>query len=108
MPLKQYGVLKAKLVDRRVGGGPGLPPPQLHVTAEGTHYRCAVNVESTDHSALLYLAEEAFIHPLTTSLAQLPAGFTRLNSAPGGLALDYIRANLLDPRQVRAVPPDVA
>jgi uncharacterized protein YukJ len=37
-------------------------------------------------------------------LLNLPDGFTLLPSSPGGLALDFIRANLFDRMMLRAVP----
>jgi uncharacterized protein YukJ len=41
-------------------------------------------------------------------LKELPAGFTPLERKPGGLALDYIRANLFRPDQMVPLPFDVA
>jgi uncharacterized protein YukJ len=53
---------------------------------------------------MLYLADEAFAHPLVQELPGLPDGFSPLPSAAGGLALDFIRANLFDRTLLRPVP----
>ena len=41
---------------------------------------------------------------MTQSLPGLPGGFTLLASQPGGMALDFIRANLFDRQQMRPEP----
>jgi uncharacterized protein YukJ len=40
-------------------------------------------------------------------LKELSAGFTTIDRVPGGLALDYIRANLFAPDKMFALPFDV-
>jgi uncharacterized protein YukJ len=71
-------------------------------------YRIAVNVKSKQSpSELLYLIVENYVHPLLDGLKELPAGFTALENRPGGLALDYIRANLFRPDQMVPLPFDV-
>jgi uncharacterized protein YukJ len=52
-------------------------------------------------SELLYVADESFRHPLTQSLPDLSAGSTPLASQPGGMALDFIRANLFDRQKMQ-------
>jgi uncharacterized protein YukJ len=108
VPLKSYGVLKGKATGRRFERGEDTPHYQIHVTAREQHYRCAVNVESSDRSALLFVADDHFAHPLTAELAQLGSGFHVLPNRADSLALDYIRGNLLDRRQLKVVAPDVA
>jgi uncharacterized protein YukJ len=108
VPLKSYGVLKGRAVGRRFERGADTPHYQIHVTAQGQHYRCAVNVESGDQSSLLFVADDRFVHPLTAQLAGLDDGYHVLPNRPDSAALDYIRGNLLDRRQRRVVPPDVA
>jgi uncharacterized protein YukJ len=109
MPLRSYGVLAARVVDRRREGTTDTPHYQLHlVDDQGTHYRSAVNVLSQEMpSELLYLADENFAHPLTGRLPAAGSGFTTLPSKPGGAALDFIRGNLFDPAQMRTIPPDL-
>ena len=66
--------------------------------ADDDDYRIAVNVKSKKSpSELLYLIVENYANQLVDGLKGLVAGFTPLESKPGGLALDYIRANLFAP-----------
>jgi hypothetical protein len=105
MPLARYGVLAGRVVDRRAEGGTDTPHYQIQVDGGGVDFRVAVNVLSKQHpSELLYLADESFQHPVVQELATRPDGFTPLPSTPGGLALDFIRANLFDRTKLRAVP----
>jgi uncharacterized protein YukJ len=105
MPLARYGVLAGRVMDRRAEGGTDTPHYQILVAGGEVEYRVAVNVLSQEHpSELLYVADEAFGHPLVQELAGLPDGFTQLPSSPGGLALDFIRANLFDHTLLRPVP----
>jgi uncharacterized protein YukJ len=105
MPLARYGVLAGRVVDRRAEGGTDTPHYQVHVHGGDVEFRVAVNVLSKQHpSELLYLADEAFHHPVVQELPGLADGFTLLPSQPGGLALDFIRANLFDRQAMRPVP----
>jgi uncharacterized protein YukJ len=105
MPLAGYGVLAARALGSRTEGGSDSPHFQVHMDAAGTDYRLAVNVLSQESpSELLYLADEAFAHPVLELLPGLGDGFTELASAPGGAALDFIRGNLFDPKQMTPVP----
>jgi uncharacterized protein YukJ len=105
MPLARYGVLAGRVVDRRAEGGTDTPHYQIQVDGGGVDYRVAVNVLSRQApSELLYLADEAFQHPVLQGLRDLPEGFTTLPSTAGGLALDFIRANLFDRQLLRPVP----
>jgi uncharacterized protein YukJ len=107
MPLKNYGVLKGRPISRRLGAGAS-PHYQVHLVDDDADYRIAVNVKSKQSpSELLYLIVENYVHPLVDDLKGLPAGFTILESRPGGLALDYIRANLFRPDQMVPLPFDV-
>ena len=107
MPLKNYGVLKGRPISSRVGVGSS-PHYQIHIVDNTTDYRIAVNVMSQlSPSELLYLIDDDFRHPVLENLKTLAPGFTRLASQPGGRALDYIRANLFDRNQLRALPHSV-
>jgi uncharacterized protein YukJ len=106
--LKTYGALRGRAVGVRVETNDASPHYQVHVLANETHYRLAVNVQSTDQSALLYAAIEAFQHPITDRLAQLASGFTSIQRGPGGPALDYVRGNLVDRASMQVVPANVA
>jgi uncharacterized protein YukJ len=109
LPLRSYGVLRGRAVDRRREGAPDdTPHYQVHVVDEaGTSYRIAVNVLSQlPPSELLYLASDDFQHPVTSTLPDT-GGWTPLPSAPGTAALDFIRGNLFDPARMRPLPADV-
>jgi uncharacterized protein YukJ len=56
---------------------------------------------------LLYFVDENFSHPITVELQELDFGFNELARKPGGLALDYIRGNLFDPKQMKSLPYNV-
>jgi uncharacterized protein YukJ len=110
MPLDAYGVLIATPVERRRESSTDAPHFQIHAADEaGTHYRIAVNVQSQQSpSELLYLLDDDFRHPVTAALAGLGPGWHALASRPGEASLDFIRANLFDPAQMRSLPPDVS
>ena len=50
-----------------------------------------VNIESSDGSEILYVIYNAFSPADPSGLNGLAAGITQLNSAPGTLAIDYVR-----------------
>lgn len=106
MSIANYGLLKASLLASRRESGGNSPHFQLHLRAAGTEYRAAVNVKSqAQPSELLFLVDETFDHPLLAALPALAPGFTPLPSRPGGLALDFVRANLFRRGQLRPLPP---
>jgi uncharacterized protein YukJ len=105
MPLESYGILKGSVVDSRREDHANSPHYQVHVHADGTSYRMAVNVKSrVSPSELRFLVDDRFRHPVVDGLPDLPHGFTELRSEPGGLALDFIRGNLFDRLQLRPLP----
>jgi len=108
MPLASYGVLAGSVAGQHAEGGTDSPHYQIRVRGGEADFRVAVNVLSQERPAeLLYVADENFRHPVTQGLPGLPAGFTSLASQPGGMALDFIRANLFDRQQMRPVPASV-
>ncbi len=107
MPLKNYGVLKGRAINRKLGEGPS-PHYQVLVNDEKQKHRIAINVKSKQSpSELLYFVDENFSHPITKELQELDFGFNELVRKPGGLALDYIRGNLFDPKQMKPLPYNV-
>jgi uncharacterized protein YukJ len=107
MPLKSYGVLKGRPVDRRLGVGQN-PHYQIRVVAGEEAFRIAVNVKSKQSpSELLYLLDDRFDHPILDGLPGLSEGFHRLPSGPANGCLDYIRGNLFDPSKMVALPFNV-
>jgi uncharacterized protein YukJ len=108
MPLKRYGVLKGSVVDARREDDSDSPHYQVHVRAEDTSYRIAINVKSQmSPSELLFLVDDRFQHPAIADLPGLPQGFTGLQGGPGSLALDFIRGNLFDRQRLRTLPHDL-
>jgi uncharacterized protein YukJ len=108
MPLRHYGVLKGSVVDARREDDPDTHHYQVHVRANSTSYRVAVNVKSRmSPSELLFIVDDSFRHPVTAGLPELPHGFTELQRGPGSLALDFIRGNLFDRQRLRPLPHDL-
>lgn len=107
MPLKNYGIMKGRVIDSRPGTGPS-SHYQINVVAGATQYRVAVNVKSQlAPSELLYLIVEDFRHPLMVGLSELSHGFSEVPCRPGGIALDFIRGNLFHRTQMRPLPYSV-
>jgi uncharacterized protein YukJ len=106
MPIKSYGVLKGKALEGRLAGkGGNKPHYQIHILADGTDHRIAVNVVSDQSpSELLFLLDPDFRHPALEKIRTVEEGFTPIASQPGGLALDFIRGSLFDPRDMKALP----
>lgn len=104
MSLHPYGVLKGKVIARRHAQGSGRHY-QIQVKELVGHCRVSVNISSQEYPSELEVAiVEGFHHPVTSLLAALPATFTQVPKRPGGLALDYIRANPLRPEQFSLLP----
>jgi uncharacterized protein YukJ len=103
MALKQYGVLAGRPIDRRLGTGAN-PHYQIHIVDNDTDYRIAVNVQSSDKSSVEYLVRDRFEHPILTEVAALKPGWHPLASKPGGVAIDFIRANIGDPTEFIPLP----
>ena len=103
MSLNQYGVLKGSAIDRRLGSGAN-PHYQIHIVDNDQDFRIAVNVQSQDKSEVEYVVDSHFSHPLLEKLNELPLGFNKLKSEPNGLALDFIRGNLVDPKKFVPLP----
>jgi uncharacterized protein YukJ len=109
MPLKTYGVLAGRVLDRQAEGGSDSPHFQILAQSGDERSRIAVNVLSQESpSELLFLADEDFRHPVTQALPALGDGFNPLPPGPGGQALDFIRGNLLDRTTMRPLPPNTA
>jgi uncharacterized protein YukJ len=110
MPIPSYGVLTATAIDRRREGSGDSPHFQVQARDDdGIDYRLAINVQSSEApSDLLYLLDDDFQHPLTAAVESLGPGWHPLAPAPGGPNLDFVRANLFDPADMRVLPPDAA
>ncbi|MEY2514422.1 MAG: hypothetical protein QOJ89_1780 [bacterium] len=107
MPLKNYGVLRARAIDHQLASR-GSEHFQIHALDGDVHHRIAINVASKEQPSVLdYLMDSDFRHPILETLAALPAGFSPLEPKPGGAALDFIRGNLFDRDALRQLPFDV-
>jgi uncharacterized protein YukJ len=96
MSLKNYGVLKGRPVDKRLGSSANAHY-QVHIVDNTVDYRIAINVESkASPSEVEYLVVENFQFPGAKQLTDLPTGFSALESKPGTSAIDFIRSNLFD------------
>ncbi|HTI14611.1 MAG TPA: YukJ family protein [Dictyobacter sp.] len=102
MPIPDYGVLKGHLV-ARIEATSQSPHYQIHVLDQQTqtHYRIAVNVlSSVKPYNLLYHIDDNFQDTITSQLDTLAEGFTSVPSKAGGLAIDFVRSNIVDPAQM--------
>lgn len=90
MPITSYSVLKGQPTAGKVVSGAS-KHYQITVKAGEATFTVAVNIESVDGSEVLYAIENSFQAPDPGGLAALKEGMTALKSAPGGLALDFVR-----------------
>ncbi|MBC6975816.1 YukJ family protein [Bacillus sp. Xin] len=107
MPLKNYGVLKGIALQSMIGKGK-TPHYQVHLQDEsGVDYRIAINVKSQSYpSEVLYFASENIKSEAITILPTLPFGFTEIKDNKPEIALDYVRGNLFDSKQMIPLPPE--
>lgn len=103
MPIRGYSVLKGRPIDLRQGSGAS-PHYQVLIADDADQYRIAVNVQSSDGSMVQYLVRSQFEHPICDVLAELPLGMRAIDSRSNGLALDYIRSNLMQPSDLVPLP----
>lgn len=107
MPLNSYAVLKGRPINNRLATGSS-PHYQVLVSENGTLHRIAINVRSQDGSEVEFLVRSRFEHPITDLLAALPEGLHKTASKPGGVALDFIRGNLMQPWELKPLPLSAA
>jgi uncharacterized protein YukJ len=107
MPIQDYSVLAG----HPVSGGlvwphnPQKPPHyMIKVQAGARSYNVAVNVQSQDHSEVLYYIDYQFRPPQEEALQALSPGLTPLESGPGGLALDFLREKLVSRDEMHLLP----
>jgi uncharacterized protein YukJ len=93
MPIANYSVLVGDPIAGKVVTGSSTHY-QITMNAKGGPFTVAVNIQSVDGSEVLYAIEEGFTPPDEAGLLALPMGMTRLQSAAGGLALDYVRSQI--------------
>ena len=107
MPVQDYSVLKGRPVNNRLGTS-GKPHYQILVSHDGALHRIAVNVQSADGSEVEFLVRSRFEHPITEKLAALPDGLHAAPARPDGIALDFIRGNLMQPWEFKPLPMSMA
>ncbi|HEY7336744.1 MAG TPA: YukJ family protein [Bryobacteraceae bacterium] len=90
MPISNYSVLKGDPTAGKVVSGSSVHY-QITVQGNGGPFTVAVNIQSVDGSEVLYVIDSAFVPPNPGGLLGLASGMTRLQSTPGGLALDFVR-----------------
>jgi uncharacterized protein YukJ len=93
MPIQSYSVLAGDPTGGKVVGGASAHY-QITMQAAGGPFTVAVNIQSMDGSEVLYAIVENFTPPDLADLQALPMGMTKLKSAPGGLALDFVRSQV--------------
>jgi uncharacterized protein YukJ len=100
-----YGVLRGR-PDRWVREeGDATPHLQIRLLDDtDAAWRIAVNVQSdTGSEVVFWLVDPLVAHPVLTSLAGLPSGFSTVAGTPDH-ALDYVKAPLFDWTKGRALP----
>lgn len=114
MPIKNYGVWVAKPVRvsaERAEQDPKSPHIDLYYKNQendSEEFRAAINVKSlSEISELVFWLIPNFQHPIVNKLPDLNKGFQKIESKVGGVALDYIRGNLMDFQEGRVLPHDL-
>ncbi len=103
MPVTNYSVLAGDPTSGKVVTGSSTHY-QITMQASGGPFTVAVNIESVDGSEVLYAIVENFTPPDKAALLALPMGMTALDSAPGGLALDFVRSTVVVPPATDPTP----
>ena len=93
MPITEYSVLNGRPTAGKVVSGSSA---HYQITVQGATatFTVAVNIESVDGSEVLFVIKQGFTPPDPVGLQTLASGFTSLPSAPGGLALDFVRETI--------------
>ena len=114
MPIDNYGVWVAKPV--RVSAERAEQDsrsPHIHLyyknqENDSEEFRASINVKSlSEISELVFWLIPNFKHPILNKLQDLDKGFQQIESEAGGVALDYIRGNLINFREGRILPHDL-
>jgi len=116
MPIENYGVWVAQPVRvsaERAQEDPNTPHIHLfYDDGSGGDFdnarRASINVKSSSSiSELVFWLIQDFDNPIVDRLRELGMGFTSIPSVSGGIALDYIRGNLIDLTKGRILPHDL-
>lgn len=105
---KGYGVLRGRAIAGKKELDSNAPHYQVHIDGGDFAYRIALNVRSIQKPFdLLFLIDDNFQHPITDKLDNFKVGFTKIAESErkaGGIALDYIRANLFKVEDLKPLP----
>lgn len=96
MPIPRYSVLKGKVTGSSFIHKHGHDHYIINVKVSENQYKAFVNVLSYDGSDLEYLQNSNWTDPFRNKLDTLEAGSLEIQSQSDGLALDYIRSNIVD------------
>jgi uncharacterized protein YukJ len=103
-----YTLVKGQALSHREERGGKSPHFQILLDCGGTRLRLAINTRSGAsrgrEAELLFLANDEFQHPILAQVIELPDGIYEIESAPGGLAIDYQRGGMFNPRNMRQLP----
>jgi uncharacterized protein YukJ len=101
VPLESYGVLKAKILDRRLASERSAHY-QLLCGVGTTRYRVAINARSdVAPSEVAHATLTPFAHPILVRLEKVDEGWHALKPREG---IDYVRGNLCRPEQFHPLP----
>lgn len=106
MPIRNYGVLKGRVLHGIAEHRLHTPHFEILVDADGARFRVAVDTRSMEPGRpdLLFFCDEDFRHPLTDGLRGLPEGFHPLDAGAG---LDYVRGGFVTRERMRPLPMDL-
>ena len=107
MSLSTYGILKGTVIGHLRDADDD--HYQIQVKAGTTVHRIASNVKSSAPNAastVLFQSTTALPDKFAKDLRMLVHGYRKLASKPGGLAIDYLRGGLMNPKLLKAIPPD--
>jgi uncharacterized protein YukJ len=112
MAIPNYGVLvgtaTAKLdsAEAKKKNPKGSPHYQILIEAAGEKYRIAVNVKSdVNPPDLQFYLDDNYKHPILDFIGKLQGGFNPIpKGGPNTAALDYIRGNLFDFKDLQILP----
>jgi len=94
MPITNYSVLQGQPTAGKVVTGSSTHY-QITMQATGGPFTVAVNIESVDGSEVLYAILDNFQPPDPAALLAFVSGMHPLPSQPGGLALDFVRSQVV-------------
>jgi uncharacterized protein YukJ len=107
MPLSTYSLLKGTVIGHLRDADDD--HYQIQVKAGDTIYRIASNVKSSAPKApstVLFQSITTLPDALVKNLRAFAPGCKKLASKAGGLAIDYLRSGLVNPKAMKPVPPD--